>query len=319
MRWFHPAPEVSYGLSQDRFVGVAQLPYWVESDRRVWVELPYAQPFETTELFLYYGNVNGYPQSSFDATFTHDPDAPDDAGLMAEWHLDTGHGNWMYDDTLGAHDGVMWNFTWGSSDGGAWGERPDVAFDQGSHLVFNGESSLVEVRYGDDLVPRDAFSVEFWVLWSGAKGSVQQQVVLEKGPLYGFAVGNSGAIQGRLLYRFSSGLDGADWEPVDITLTPNAWTHVALTWDGYAIRLYRNGQLAATQAFSAEAFLAVPDLLLLGAGGSPLVPQAFFFGKLDEVRLYDRALAPLEVRAHALRSQFVVPPPAMAVSGESAL
>ena len=313
-RWYFPTPQIDFDAPQIEEIDVAQLDYWVESDRDVWVEVPFVRPGEETGLHLYYGNVGAYPRSSFPDTFTKDPDAPDDVGLLAEWHLDASVGSWMFDSSMG-HDGLLQNFTWGATDGGGWGDRDDVSFTDGSHLIFNGESSYVDMRYDDHLDPVDAFSVEFWVDWSGPKGNVDEQQFLQKGKAYGFAVGNGGVTQGHLLYHF---LDADDdgWVSSGIILEPGAWHHVALTWDGYTIKLYHNGAMVMDEPFYGMTGLGESDGLILGAGGSADATSAYFFGQLDEIRMYERTLHPEEVNAHAYRRQYVLPAPVLSIGGE---
>lgn len=79
-------------------------------------------------------------------------------------------------------------------------------------------------------------------------------------------------------------------------LSPNTWTHLAVTHDGTTVRLYRNGAEVATVASGAGPG-ATAGTLTIGASQF----GEYFPGRLDEVRLYSRALAPLDVTAlHAL-------------------
>jgi hypothetical protein len=317
--WHFPAPQIDFGSPVVIEMGAADLDHWVASDRNVWVKIPFVRPSVESELHLYYGNVNAYPRSNFTATFTKDPDAPADTGLLAEWHLDTEKGNWMYDDSEGAHDGLLWNFTWGASDGGGWAARTNVGFDEGSHLVFNGETSFVELRYDDGLNPGDAYSVDFWIQWDGPKGNVDEQQFLHKGDAYGFAVGNGGLEQGHLLYHFLDATHLTEWTSSGIVFEPGVWTHVALTHDSYNIKLFQDGNLIRTEPFHGQAGIGSSDQLMFGAGGSPSAPQDYFFGKLDEIKMYERTLHPIEVKAHAYRHQYVLPPLDVAIGGETAL
>ena len=76
-------------------------------------------------------------------------------------------------------------------------------------------------------------------------------------------------------------------------LRAHAWTHLASTYDGTALRLYVNGRLVSEKAVSGR----------LRAGRSPLqiggdaVLGEFFRGKIDDVRVYDRALSTRDVMA----------------------
>src|SRR5215211_772266 len=72
----------------------------------------------------------------------------------------------------------------------------------------------------------------------------------------------------------------------------NDWSHVALTYDGHRLRLYRNGhQLASGAAHGTITRSAQP----LWIGGSHPYGE-FFRGLIDEVRVYDRPLSAAQVR-----------------------
>src|SRR5262249_7177951 len=76
-----------------------------------------------------------------------------------------------------------------------------------------------------------------------------------------------------------------------------AWHHVAYTWDGTTNRLYIDGTAATSTATSHDA--GAVTYAFLGATGGAL-PADFYSGALDEVRIYDRALAVSEIAAMAL-------------------
>ena len=73
----------------------------------------------------------------------------------------------------------------------------------------------------------------------------------------------------------------------------NRWSHLALTYDGTALRLYVNGTQVSSRAMTG-AILRTTDPLWIG-GNHPY--GEYFHGLIDEVRVYDRALSPSEVRA----------------------
>ena len=73
----------------------------------------------------------------------------------------------------------------------------------------------------------------------------------------------------------------------------NAWTHVALTYDGATQRLFVNGTQAATRATTGT-IQATDNPLWIG-GNSPY--GEYFKGLIDEVRVYNRALTQAEIQA----------------------
>jgi glucose/arabinose dehydrogenase len=74
------------------------------------------------------------------------------------------------------------------------------------------------------------------------------------------------------------------------TLRRNRWSHLAITWDGAVSRLYVNGKHVAT------APLAVKLRGPLRIGGNPILGE-WFRGRIDDVRVYNRALSAAEIAA----------------------
>jgi PKD repeat protein len=81
------------------------------------------------------------------------------------------------------------------------------------------------------------------------------------------------------------------------TLPLQRWSHIALTWDQGAYRVYVDGNEAAAGSYTGlDRIGAFADI---GNNGDPGTRQSAFFGMIDEVRLYDVALAPYEIAALA--------------------
>ena len=71
----------------------------------------------------------------------------------------------------------------------------------------------------------------------------------------------------------------------------NTWTHLATTYDGANIRVYRNGALVATLA-STGPFDQSNSPLRLGGNSTW---SEWWQGRIDEVRVYNRALSAAEI------------------------
>lgn len=91
-----------------------------------------------------------------------------------------------------------------------------------------------------------------------------------------------GTIDGSILH-----VDGRRAEPV------GRWTHLAVTYDGSRYRLYVDGVEASSRSASGK-IKNTTDPLWIG-GNRPY--GEYFLGVIDEVRVYDRALDPAELRA----------------------
>ena len=72
----------------------------------------------------------------------------------------------------------------------------------------------------------------------------------------------------------------------------NTWTHLALTYNGSTLTLYRNGVAVANSNVSGT---LSPTTLNLQIGGSQF--GEYFKGLIDEVRIYNRALTATEIQA----------------------
>jgi PKD repeat protein len=75
-------------------------------------------------------------------------------------------------------------------------------------------------------------------------------------------------------------------------LAANTWTHLATTYDGATLRLYVNGVQVSSVAQTGNILTSTNPLEI---GGDSIYGQ-FFRGTIDEVRVYNRALSPSQIR-----------------------
>ena len=81
-------------------------------------------------------------------------------------------------------------------------------------------------------------------------------------------------------------------------LPANTWVHVAGTYDGTALRIYVNGALNASMAVTG-ATCASTEPLAIGAKNRttpPATTEAYMDGRIDDLRVYDRALTAAEIK-----------------------
>ncbi len=74
----------------------------------------------------------------------------------------------------------------------------------------------------------------------------------------------------------------------------NTWFQLTFTHDSSGDKLFVNGQILAVNALSGNVIYSIPDLLI-GADSNLGTLWRFYKGKMDDVKLYHRALSPLEV------------------------
>lgn len=180
----------------------------------------------------------------------------------------------------------------------------------GGALVFNGTSTKVTVPDAADLRLTSAATLEAWV--KPAQTSTKWRDVIYKGDdnyyLEGSSVpgGRPAAgvkAAGVIREAFASG-----------SLATSVWAHLALTYDGTAVRLYLNAvQVASTAATGAIATSTNP----LQIGGNSIYGQ-YFAGTIDEVRIYNVARTPAQLQSD-MNTAVAAPPDAVPPTAPSGL
>lgn len=84
--------------------------------------------------------------------------------------------------------------------------------------------------------------------------------------------------------------DGVEINEYDWQFVQGTWTHISVTHDGHNLSIYRNGRL--TEAGNIETS-GVKGILYIG--GIDLHRGRFWYGAIDEVALFDRALTVEEI------------------------
>jgi len=211
-------------------------------------------------------------------------------GLVAYWTFDEAQGNVALDLSGKGNTGTVQGAK----------RVPGLV---GGALDFDGATSRVRVRSAASLNPGAAFSVEAWVNLrsnSGPRVIVSKWDDVNQRWSYIFKKHNSAdglRIElSKQVHNDLVDLGGASPLPL------GRWTHVAATYDAAtgAARLYVNGALDASAQLGAPSapIKASAADLLIGAV-NPGRESEFFDGLLDEVKLWNRALSPREVAAHA--------------------
>ena len=85
------------------------------------------------------------------------------------------------------------------------------------------------------------------------------------------------------------GIEGADWRP-DVPIQTGQWTHVALSYDGSTMKMYKYGADVATKNISGKLLLgdSFSDESFYIAKNTEW--GEYFNGMIDDVRIYNRAL-----------------------------
>jgi glucose/arabinose dehydrogenase len=211
--------------------------------------------------------------TTYTATFNASSTVP-----VASYSFNAGSGTTLADTSGSGNNGTLSGATWvvGGRYGGA--------------LSFDGLNDWVTVPDAASLDLRTGMTVEAWVKPSSLANTWRTVAVKETsgGLVYSlFANSSANRPNGHVIaggtYREVVG--GAQ-------IALNAWTHLAITYDGANVRLYVNGTQAGTLA--ATGTMATSGMPFRIGGNS--VWNEWFKGLIDELRVYNRALSASEIQ-----------------------
>jgi hypothetical protein len=206
------------------------------------------------------------------------PPPPPTGGLVAAWGFNEGTGTTTRDASANGNTGTLVN-------GPTWSTGKT-----GGALLFDGSNDRVRVSDSNSLDLKTAATFEAWIFPTAAP-SGWRTILQKEVDAYFFTASGGGNGD-----RPTSGgtFNGACCTFVSSTsaLPANTWTHVAATYDGTRIRFYVGGVLVASQAAAGSYQVNTSPLWI---GGNAVYGE-HFKGKLDDVRVYNRALSAAEIQ-----------------------
>jgi hypothetical protein len=195
-----------------------------------------------------------------------------DPTLLTHWKLDETEGNVAY-ETVAQQDATV-------SGEAVW--QPESGHHEGA-LAFDGINDCIETPFVLDPAA-GVFSVFVWV-----KGGAPGQVVLSQ-------VGGAnwlGLDQAGNLFTDLKGQGRWAGQSLhsNTSITDGQWHRVGLVWDFLYRSLYVDDQLVAADVASQDNFSSATGGLCLGAQSTPAA-GTFWSGMMDDVRIYNRVVAP---------------------------
>ena len=197
------------------------------------------------------------------------------AGPVAAYGFDEGTGASTSDASGNANVGTISGAAWSAS--GRYGAA----------LNFDGVNDLVSVNDATVLDLTTGMTLEAWVNPDVAPSNWRSIIAKERASnslTYQLTASSNSANRPATRIYASGGVRALNG---GTRLTAGTWVHLASTYDGAAMRLYVNGVQVATQT-QTGAITATTNLLRIG--GSATMSQ-YFDGRVDEVRIYARALS----------------------------
>ncbi|HUA66530.1 MAG TPA: LamG-like jellyroll fold domain-containing protein [Alphaproteobacteria bacterium] len=225
------------------------------------------------------GNLSAYSEVATAAT----PPAP--GSLVAAYGFNEGSGTTATDESGTGNTGEVIGPTWTAS--GKFGGA----------LEFNGSNDWVLINDAPSLHLTNAMTLEAWVYpytlpsspCEPAATCYWMDVVHKDSDRYYIEassdVGQAPEVGGIFA-------DGKHIVIAPSPLATNSWTHLAVTYDGAMLALYVNGMLATNTPVTSLITTSTNPLFI---GGDETMGQ-YFHGRIDEVRVYNRALSGAEIQ-----------------------
>jgi RNA polymerase sigma-70 factor (ECF subfamily) len=287
--------DVDFGSGADRAVRAASRP---RTARTLLLAVPGACLLAAGLAATLYWGGGGRP---IDST----PTAPRAGGLVLHLPLDEGIGEQTRDVSGRGHDGELMN-------GPEW-----VDGRSGKALAFGGDVKgrdrpfvrVKNIGYGR----HRSFTVAFWFQCLDNRGGSYQYLfshgIPEKPHNLNVYIGRQEHVipqdRGVLRTFLMDEDDESKWHPeldlkadaTGLNVLDGAWHHYGVVVDRAGSRVYIDGVARASSRAGGGAFDPKGDIVL--GGRSDLDRGRFFRGALDDLRIYDRALAPEEMRGLA--------------------
>ncbi|MFA9262339.1 MAG: LamG domain-containing protein, partial [Undibacterium sp.] len=167
----------------------------------------------------------------------------------------------------------------------------------GQALSFDGTDDYVEVVANSNLTVTN-YTFAFWVKGNAAPGtgSITQPINKLSNPADGNSTLNFSWDHTTSTFKQACAASNGSWNVAQIStpLLANIWYHIVCTYDGSSLKAYLDGSLQATTAVSSVTTGSAP--FRIGAGAGAGSPTAYFPGKIDEVRVYNRTLTATEIQ-----------------------
>ena len=201
------------------------------------------------------------------------------SGLAGYWKLNESSGTVAVDSSANGNvgtytGGVLLNQT------GTIDEAAD----------FDGADDYVTVPDDSTLQMDNVFSISGWI--RPDTSSNVDQMVLNKEGEYEIALSPSDELK----WGITNTDPGWSWHGTGHIVAIGKWTHIALTYDNGTVNTYANGILVDTYNGSGsigDQYTLLNELRIGGRSNNP--SGKYFDGLIDDIRLFKRALCPIEI------------------------
>lgn len=173
----------------------------------------------------------------------------------------------------------------------------------GQALKLTGSQHQYVAAPSSPLLGVNNYTLSAWVRYTGVQNdkTLGRWEILEKADSYWMNVRTNHRVR---VGGFYGGCEGSNWKYLDSTITipTNTWKNIVSTYDGTWLRVYIDGNAAGAMRVSGPTCVNTQPLAI-GAKNQPLkgLLEAFWDGRLDDIRIYNRALTSTEIQQLATR------------------
>ncbi len=203
------------------------------------------------------------------------PKHPHLDGLAAWWLFQEGGGDQVYDLSGNGNTGTLNNFAFPATASSGWNSGKF-----GSALAYDGANDFIDTPADAELNGLRG-TVSLWVLFNNtfrnisSKGTTQNK---------GWIIGTGST--DKITFQIGTGAARIGTIDPDGVAATNTWYHIAGTWDGSNVRLYKNGIEIDVTVQGA----AIDNDGAINIGQWASVAGFLHNGLIDDFRVYNRAL-----------------------------
>ena len=201
------------------------------------------------------------------------------SGLVAAYGFNEGSGTTVADASGRGNTGTISGATWSTQ--GRFGKA----------LSFDGVNDQVSIASATSLNLPAAMTLSAWVFPTATQSNWRAILVKGDEPYALYSSNETAAMKPAGVWEFTGDVEESVKSPTAIAV--NVWTHLAVTYDGAMLRLFINGAQVASKPRTGNVANSSQPLRIGGNGAS----GEFFKGRIDEVRVYNRALSQAEIQA----------------------
>lgn len=217
--------------------------------------------------------------------------APTTKGLVLYYSFNADTGTTARDSSPNKIDGTYVNTT-------AAAARSTGPTGKSNAARFVGTSQQYVAVPERDALDVDRFTLAAYVNYTGVQNpqTNDRWEVFEKANAYWINIRTDGHVR---IGGFFGGCASRNWQYLDSTSTipTNTWTHVAATYNGSTLTVWINGRRAGSRSIPGAHTCSTDSPLAIAAKNNPDkgLLEAFLDGRLDEVRIYNRALTAAQI------------------------